>query len=455
MLGNIDAVHGLYYLLMHGWFAVFPATEFWSRLSSSLTVGLAAAGVVILGRQLSTRSVAVTAGVLFALLPRVTWAGIETRSYVLTMVAGVWLTVLCVNAIRRDQRRLWLSYSVLLVLATLLNVFVVLIVAVHAVLVMLMLRAESLSRAVWWHWAVAASAAAWVTAPFLLFAQNQLFQVGWISPLSAKTVGEVLQEQYFDHSLAFAVVTGTILVAGLLSWSWARVAGGQNPRLLVLLTIAWLSIPTVALLAYSALRQPIYYPRYLSFNGAGDGVAARTVHRLGRQIASRCHDPAGDAGDRRDTELPGTARSLRQGGHGLQPDRRRHRPLRGTGRLPRAGQFDELEARADPSADRGPPGSVFRAGRSRARPTRGGPKSVVGRPSWYLEGRRQVAALPGDVDGFAARPTVPERERGPTMAPRPRLRPRDCLPGAAADGLPCRGTLAIQLRPGHQVDAVR
>src|SRR3978361_2344294 len=31
MLGHIDAVHGLYYLLMHGWFALFPVTEFWSR----------------------------------------------------------------------------------------------------------------------------------------------------------------------------------------------------------------------------------------------------------------------------------------------------------------------------------------------------------------------------------------------------------------------------------------
>ena len=47
-----------YYLLMHGWFAVFPATEFWSRLSSAVAVGLAAAGVVVLGRQLSTRPVA-------------------------------------------------------------------------------------------------------------------------------------------------------------------------------------------------------------------------------------------------------------------------------------------------------------------------------------------------------------------------------------------------------------
>src|SRR5215813_10863897 len=46
LLHNIDAVHGLYYLVMHGWFAMFPATEFWSRLSSCLAVGVAAAGVV-------------------------------------------------------------------------------------------------------------------------------------------------------------------------------------------------------------------------------------------------------------------------------------------------------------------------------------------------------------------------------------------------------------------------
>src|ERR1700755_1323607 len=48
LLHNIDAVHGLYYLVMHGWLAIFPATEFWTRLSSCLVVGIAAAGVVVL-----------------------------------------------------------------------------------------------------------------------------------------------------------------------------------------------------------------------------------------------------------------------------------------------------------------------------------------------------------------------------------------------------------------------
>ena len=32
MLGNIDAVHGLYYLLMHGWLMLVPPTEFLVRL---------------------------------------------------------------------------------------------------------------------------------------------------------------------------------------------------------------------------------------------------------------------------------------------------------------------------------------------------------------------------------------------------------------------------------------
>ena len=48
MLGNVDAVEGAYYLLMHGWFDVFPPTEFWSRAPSGLAVGGTAAGVVVL-----------------------------------------------------------------------------------------------------------------------------------------------------------------------------------------------------------------------------------------------------------------------------------------------------------------------------------------------------------------------------------------------------------------------
>lgn len=260
MLGNIDAVHGLYYLVMHGWFAIFPATEFWSRLSSSLAVGIAAAGVVVLGRQLSTRAVAVAAGVVFALLPRVTWAGIEARSYALCMVAGVWLTVLCVTAIRRNRLRWWAGYAALVLLGTLLNVFVVLIVGVHAVLV----AVSSGSRSVRFRWGMAALAAVTPVVPFLYFTQTQLFQVGWISSLGAHTVGKILQEQYFDHSLTFAILAALVIVAGVLCRSRVTLAGTQPARL-VIVAVAWIVLPTIALLVYSVVRHPVYYPRYLSF----------------------------------------------------------------------------------------------------------------------------------------------------------------------------------------------
>ena len=114
MLSNVDAVHGLYYLLMHGWFHIFPPTEFWSRAPSGLAVGGAAAGVVVLGKQFSSRTVALSSGVLCAILPRATWAGIEARPYALSMMAAVWLTVLLVHATRRDNAWVWLSYGIVL-----------------------------------------------------------------------------------------------------------------------------------------------------------------------------------------------------------------------------------------------------------------------------------------------------------------------------------------------------
>lgn len=266
MVGNIDVVHGLYYLLMHGWYAVFPATEFASRLSSALAAGLAAAGVVVLGKQVSTRSVAVTSGIVFAVLPRVTWAGMETRSYALCMAVAVWLTVFCILAARRGRRSWWAGYGVMLAGAVLLNVYLVLIVPAHAAAVLGFRRQPAAFRC----WALAAAAAVTATVPFLLFSQSQLFQVQWISRVGPDTIGQVLQHQYFDQSRAGAMAGGLILAAGLLSGLRAPArrdepftGTSRGPFLALMLT--WIIAPTAAALLYSVVRSPIYYPRYLSF----------------------------------------------------------------------------------------------------------------------------------------------------------------------------------------------
>ncbi|MGV0680235.1 MULTISPECIES: glycosyltransferase family 39 protein [Mycolicibacterium] len=258
LIGHIDAVHGLYYLGMHGWFAVFPATEFWSRFSSCLAIGGAAAGVVVLGRQFSGRTVSVCAGVLFAMLPRVTWAGIEARSYSWSTLAAVWLTVLLITAIRRDHRALWAAYGALLVVSTVLNIYVVLIVIPHAAALALLGNRRARVR-----WAVVSTIAVLIVVPFILWCRSQSFQVGWISPLGLHTVTEVVLEQYFDHSVAFALVAAAMLIAPLVV-SRLRPTDSAIRRLAVIAAV-WVVAPTAVLLVYSAVAQPLYYPRYLCF----------------------------------------------------------------------------------------------------------------------------------------------------------------------------------------------
>src|SRR5206468_225451 len=57
MLSNVDAVHGLYYVLMHGWFQIFPPTEFWSRAPRGLAVIWARPGDVDSARRISRADV--------------------------------------------------------------------------------------------------------------------------------------------------------------------------------------------------------------------------------------------------------------------------------------------------------------------------------------------------------------------------------------------------------------
>jgi mannosyltransferase len=259
LLHNVDAVHGLYYLLMHGWFGVFPVTEFWTRLPSCLAIGVAAAGVVVLGRQFSSRTVAVCAGIVFSILPRITWAGIEARPYAVATACAVWLTVLAVTSARSGRTWAWAGYALALAASTVLNLFVVLIVLPHALAVVL--TAPRRSTIYWWAGSCAAAMAA--VTPFMVFTRTQIAQVRWISPLSPGTVVEILYEQYFDLSAAFAVAAGVLLALTVALRRFGLLDSGT--RRLAILCAAWIGLPTMVLVTYSAVAEPIYYPRYLCY----------------------------------------------------------------------------------------------------------------------------------------------------------------------------------------------
>ena len=261
MLNNVDAVHGLYYLLMHGWFQIFPPTEFWARAPSGLAVGAAAAGLVVLGGQFSSRTVAVASGVVCAILPRTTWAGIEARPYALSMMAAVWLTVLLVYAARRDNALAWLSYGIALAISTLLDVYLVLLFLTHvAFLCVFQHRHWVLVR-----FAIVSVLVGIAVTPFMVVAIGQAHQISWLAPIGHRTIEDVAVQQYFERSPPFALLSALVVAAAAVWWLRGSRQLTDSDRQLLALAIAWLLIPTALVVIWSMVVHPIYTPRYLTF----------------------------------------------------------------------------------------------------------------------------------------------------------------------------------------------
>ncbi len=316
LLHSVDAVHGVYYLLLHGWSALMPSGEVWLRLPSAVLVGVAAAGVVTLGKQLSTRSVGLTAGAVFALLPRTSWAGIEARPYALTMACAVWLTVLLIVALRHGSVRLWAAYGLGLIASVAVNVMVLLVLTAHAVLVL----AHPRSRRAW-AVTVAVTAPALLAVVWILLGQQG--QVSWIWPVGPATAGQIFAEQYFPsvyadslravgpdqqeftaEGLAVAMrawlrvvplISLVIVLAALAVWKrhrgTAEIPSGAG--LLVAVSGTWMVAPTALLVGYSVLGRPLYQPHYLAFStpavalliGLGVVAVGRERRRIGVILA--------------------------------------------------------------------------------------------------------------------------------------------------------------------------
>jgi mannosyltransferase len=264
MLGNVDAVHGLYYVFMQGWFQIFPPTEFWSRVPSGLAIGGAAAGVVVLGKQFLSRTVGVTSGVVCAILPRATWAGIEARPYAASMMAAAWLTVLLVRAARRENAWAWLSYRIVLALSILLDVYLVLLLLVHTAFLCLFCR----KRTVLVRFAITAVLVGCILSPFVARTIGQAHQISWIAdwpPIGRRTIEDVAVQQYFERSPPFTILSALLALVTIVLWLSASAPLMESGRQLLTMAIAWLAVPTGLIVIWSALVHPIYTPRYLTF----------------------------------------------------------------------------------------------------------------------------------------------------------------------------------------------
>jgi mannosyltransferase len=205
------------------------------------------------------------------MLPRTTWAGMEARSDAFAAAVAIWLTVLLVVAARRNRPRLWLVYALGLMLSILLNLNLILLVLVYAAMLPLLTPKNARKSPVLW-WAVSSAVAVGAMTPFIVFAHGQVWQVNWIYPVSWHYAFDIILRQYFDHSVPFAILTAVLIVAAIV----ARLAGARAPagdtRGLLVICAMWIVLPTALVVVYSAVGEPIYYPRYLIFTAPAAAV---------------------------------------------------------------------------------------------------------------------------------------------------------------------------------------
>ena len=292
-LHNVDAVHGLYYALIHVWFWLVGYTPFTLRFPSALAIGVAAGLVVALGRRLGGRRLGIAAGLVFLALPRVQWAGSEGRPYATITALAVALTLVGTTAVRRTRsgtgRRWWVAYGVLALVSVAFNVYLSLAVAAHAVtlawtfLVQRPVTRSALSdrgadgrsplvtRAVLVRWAVAAVAAAVVVSPLVVEVAAQSKQVAWISGIGDRTFSQVFATAWFGGVDAYAAVAWTLLVVGVVSALVAAHRRSATVRSLlraqaVRVALPLAVLPTGALLTATALGKHLYSPKYASLS---------------------------------------------------------------------------------------------------------------------------------------------------------------------------------------------
>ncbi|MFC8342441.1 glycosyltransferase family 39 protein [Streptomyces sp. NPDC057280] len=253
LLGQIDVVHGLYYLFMHGVFQLFGDSLYTLRLPSVVATACTAAVIVRLGSRLAGRYAGLVAGLSFALLPAVQQYAQEGRPYALVMLCAALATWLLVASIDDPAPGRWAAYGAVALTAALLNWFSLLMLTAHALTIVVTRPAGTVVR----RWAVTACTVMLCTSPLIVASQAQSQQIAWIPPVGPSTF----------LSLLLTLVIGAACAWGARSETADRAAHGTQPTLTAV-ALPLLGLPPLLLVAVS-FAQPVYQTRYVLFSHLG------------------------------------------------------------------------------------------------------------------------------------------------------------------------------------------
>ncbi|WP_426625417.1 glycosyltransferase family 39 protein [Leifsonia sp. McL0607] len=316
MLFHVDAVHGLYYLGMHGWIRLAGDSPFALRLPSAVAIGFAVAAVTLLAGRRGGPKAAVATGIVACVLPRMTYAGEEARSFAFTAAASGWLTVLLLwlidgggrSAPASARRTCWAVYATGLALTSYLFLYTASIAVAHLAILLISRASRPTLRA----WAVATGCALLALAPLILLAYLERSQIGYLGnqPIDPPTL---LWSLWFTNGwVALAAWACIALAIGSAAYArWGRAGreadrswllpiesvpepSPQTPRPVsgALVGACWLILPTGTLLVVN-LAFPMYTARYSTFAApAAALLIAEGLLVLGRILSRRAGVPA-------------------------------------------------------------------------------------------------------------------------------------------------------------------
>jgi mannosyltransferase len=302
MLGNMDAVHGAYYLLMHVIAAVIGTSAVALRFPSLCAMVIAAGFTAAIGRRTAALAQPRTAALA---QPAGPGTGRRASIPALTgLLSGlVFATApLLLRAYPDGRRRWWSAYAAAVALTGLFNLFGLLIMVAHGVTLLLTDASaqagasgqagteRQAARGRWagrlpLRWLAACAAALIVLGPLLRVAYREQKQIAWLSAPDVSTIKKLFTD--FAGSKALLVPVVLLVLAGI---AVACLADDWRPLNPVAVALPWLVVPPFALIAWS-YDKPVYVERYVEFCLpalailVGAGLAG--IYRLGAAATVR------------------------------------------------------------------------------------------------------------------------------------------------------------------------